>query len=127
MKSKSAAIKLRIIETKQDKQHNAIIFEMAMGNMPEKYVAEAKRIDEDAYAEECFAFQFRFCIGANRFFISEVGGKEAYYLDENGDRHYMDYKIPQNLTNIAIDQCTGRLQRMGIKKKRASREKKAAI
>lgn len=124
MGKKSTAIKLRIIETRRDKRLNAIIFEMAMDNMPEKYVEQAKKIDGEAYAEECFAFQFRFSIGTNRFFVNEVGGKEAYYIDENGDKHYLDYKIPQNLTNIAIDQCNCRLQKMGIKKRRSARAKK---
>lgn len=125
MEKKTTAI--RIIEARRDKEHNTVIFEMALDNMPEKYVKEAKEIDGDAYSDMCFAFQFRYRISANRYFINVVGGKEAYYIDENGNKHYMDYKISNKLTNSAIDQCAKRLQKMGIKKKRPPRGNKAPV
>lgn len=118
---KTNTISKRIIETHKDMKNNAITFEMELAHMPEQYVAIAKKLDGGAYSETCFAFQYKFSIAANRFFVSNVNGKETYYIDENGDRHYMDFKIPKNVMNIATEQCNKQLQKMGIKKVRKAR------
>lgn len=118
--SKSTTSK-RIIEVHQDLKHQAIIFEMELDRMPNKYIALAKEIDGDAYTESCFAFEFKYLMSANRYFVKSNNGMQAYYLDEEGNRHYMDYKIPKNVTDTATDQCHAHLKKIGVKRCRKSR------
>lgn len=122
-----------IIEIHKDPKKKIITFDIALARMPKEYVAFAKQIDGDAYTESCFAFQYRYLISANRFMVNTVDGKETYYIDENGDKHHLDFKLPKNVLDLATEQCNKRLIKMGIKKSRksrtmtASKTKKTAI
>ena len=117
---KNRTIAKRIIETRRDRKGNAVLFDLELAHVPAMYRKIAEELDGQAYTESCFAFQYKFVIDANRYFVNGVGGNELYYLDENGVKHYMDYKIPKNVIDIATDKCNAQLKKMGIKRQRKS-------
>lgn len=118
------ALSKGIIEAHSMPKKKSILFEMALGRMPSKYIKMAQKIDGDAYTDCCFAFEFKFLMDANRYVIINEDDKEAYYMDEDGNKHWMDYKIPKNVYNRAVEQCNAHLKRLGIKKERIRKERK---
>lgn len=103
-----------------DQLHGIIRFFMKMRNLPSTIVEKAKQIDGENFEPDCFGFCFSYHLQTNTYTILKKNGKAVYYLDENGDLHYMDYEIPDKIKTSAISKCNKELQRIGIKKKRKS-------
>lgn len=109
-----------IDEHKKIDKTGEVKFLMKLKNLPKKFVNLAKKIDGENYEPDCFGFEYSYNIGSKTFTVNKKNGYALYYLDEEGDRHYMDYEIPQNIETVAVKKCNKVLQQEGIKKKRKS-------
>lgn len=109
-----------IDEHKTNPKTGEVKFLMKLKNLPQKIVNLAKRIDGESYEPDCFGFEYSYNIGSKTFTVNKRDGYALYYLDESGERHYMDYDIPSNIETVAVKKCNKVLQQEGIKKKRKS-------
>lgn len=109
-----------IDEHEKNEKTGEVRFLMKLKNLPKKFVNLAKEIDGESYEPDCFGFEYSYNIGSKTFKVGKKNGDALYYLDEDGNRHYMDYEIPQNIETIATKKCNKVLQQEGIKKKRKS-------
>lgn len=102
-----------------DKSKKKIQFWMMIRNLPNKLVREAKRIDGKNYTSECFGFCYEFCIGTKRYKVrTEVvkgSEKEIFYIDQNGQRHWMNFELPNNVIRNAKAQCNKVLREEGLR------------
>ena len=95
---------------KIDKEKNEVSFWMMVKNLPEMVVAIAKNIDKENYAPDCFGFQYNYGILNKNYYIKKENGLSLYYLDNEGEKHYIEYEIPDNLIKSAIKKCNKILQ-----------------
>lgn len=108
----------------RNEKTNEINFFMKLKNLPQKFVNLAKKFDGENYEPDCFGFEYSYNIGSKTFTVEKTNGCALYYLDEDGDRHYMDYDIPENVKVIATKRCNTVLQKEGVKARRKSPTKK---
>ncbi len=109
-----------INEYKLDKAKGIVSFAMIMKNMPNAIVKKAKAIDGENYAPDCFGFRYTYNTRTKTYTLEKNNGRSVYYLDNDGEMHYMDYEVPKNITSSATSKCNKVLQKIGIKKKRKS-------
>ena len=109
------------------KEKNEVSFWMMVKNLPEMVVAVAKNIDKENYEPDCFGFQYNYGILNKNYYIKKENGLSLYYLDYEGEKHYIEYEIPDNLIKSAIKKCNKVLQEKGIKKRKKVAASKLAM
>ena len=73
-------------------------------DVPAKFIEEAKAIDGENYSKGCFGI----CVGrdeAGWFITQDEIDSELYYVDNDGDKHWMDYKLTELEEVEAIEVC----------------------
>ena len=98
------------------KEKNEVSFWMMVKNLPEMVVAVAKNIDKENYEPDCFGFQYNYGILNKNYYIKKDNELSLYYLDYEGEKHYIEYEIPDNF-----------LQEKGIKKRKKVTASKLAM
>ena len=76
------------------------VFAILVTDVPSKYVAQAKKIDGKYYKEDCFGIE-----------ISYHADEDKYYVDFNGNWHWLDYTFTQAEKDAAIELCKKDLQK----------------
>ena len=71
------------------------VFAILVTDVPSKYVAQAKKIDGKYYKDV----------------ISSEYDKQLYYVDFNGNWHWLDYTFTQAEKDAAIELCKKDLQK----------------
>lgn len=77
---------------------------LAVDDVPECFIKEAKKIDGENYSENCFGI----CViqTEDGWFVCEDSPNcELFYIDNDGDKHWMEYSLTNDEANIAIDYC----------------------
>lgn len=73
-------------------------------DVPRKFIKEAKRIDKENYLEDCFGI----CVGKDEdgwYVCQDAQECELYYIDNNGDKHWMAYLLSESEKESAIEYC----------------------
>ena len=97
-------MKVKCIEHVDDFGINENVCWIEVNDVESRFIEEAKTIDKDNYCEGCFGI----CVGHNEdeWYISEdEPGSELFYIDNDGDKHWMNYKLTDTEEIDAIEFC----------------------
>ena len=81
-----------------------LVFWIDVTDVPKQLVEQAKMIDGENYSNDCFGI----CAGANdgEFYICEDSpDSELYYVDNNGDKHWLGYVLSEAERNEVFEFC----------------------
>ena len=81
------------------------VFAILVTDVPSKYVAQAKKIDGKYYKEDCFGIEISYHADEDKYVISSEYDKQLYYVDFNGNWHWLDYTFTQAEKDAAIELC----------------------
>lgn len=87
-----------------DKFDNEYVCWVEVKDIPDKFILEAKRIDKENYSPDCFGI----CVGKDEtewYVCQDTLGCELYYVDNNGEKHWLKYILSDNERNEAIEYC----------------------
>ena len=89
------------------------IFWISLTDPPARLKSRAKLIDGEAYSDTCFAVWVSFYPDTGEFeFVKEKAGDAScsvFYIDNDGERHYFPYEIPEALEKQIISECRKKL------------------
>lgn len=91
-----------------------ITFWVMLRNLPQPFVKQAQEFDPIHYAGDCFGFQYTYCTKNHRYTVKSENDRQLYYLDENGNRHYMNYQIPKNVLREVRRRTTPLMKQRGL-------------
>ena len=97
-------MKVKCIEHIDDFGINENVCWVEVTDIPKEFVEEAKAIDKENYNEGCFGI----CVGQDEdgWYISEdEPGSELFYIDNDGDKHWMKYILTKTEEADAIEFC----------------------
>ena len=72
--------------------------------VPEEFVVQAKEIDGENYCEGCFGI----CVGHDEngwYVCQDYPSSELFYVDNDGDKRWMSYKLTEEEEIEAIKFC----------------------
>ena len=96
---------MKVLEMEHyDKFDGEYVCWVIVQNIPAKFVQEAKRIDKKNYSPTCFGI----CVGKDEcgwYICQDAPGCELYYVDNNGDKNWMDYVLSHAEEISAIEYC----------------------
>lgn len=97
-------MKIKCIEHVDNFGINENVCWVEVNDIPREFTEEAKAIDKENYDEGCFGI----CVGQDEdgWYISEdEPGCELFYIDNDGDKHWMNYKLTDTEEVNAIEFC----------------------
>ena len=97
-------MKIQSIEHIDDFGMHECLCWTVVDGVPTQFIEEAKAIDGDNYCEACFGI----CVGSDEdgWFVNQDDiNCELYYIDNNGDKHWMNYKLTEQEEADAIAYC----------------------
>ena len=83
---------------------NERAFWLDLEEIPEELIEQAKKIDGDNFSESRFGMLV-VQTGYNWFVCMDAPSKDVYYIDNNGNRHWMKYVMSEEEEQHAIDYC----------------------
>ena len=102
-------MKIKRIEHIDDFGINEHVCWAEVAGVPNEFIEEAVAIDKENYNEGCFGI----CVGQDEdgWYISqEEPGSELFYIDNDGDKHWMNYKLTKTEEVNAIEFCKNYLE-----------------
>ena len=73
-------------------------------DIPNEFVQEAKRIDKENYLEDCFGICV--CYAEDEWYVCQDSPAcELYYIDNDGEKHWMEYILDDDEKESAIEYC----------------------
>ena len=102
-------MKFNEIET-VDLLQDVTIFWVALSDMPEVVQNKARGIDAEEYDAQGFGACVGYDIAQNKLFFftdedAATGGGNIYYVDADGDKHWFQVEIGDDLTKQIFDAC----------------------
>lgn len=97
-------MKIKCIEHVDDFGANENVCWLEVVDVPTEFIEEAKVIDKENYNEGCFGI----CVGQDEggwYVCEEEPGSELFYIDNDGDKHWMNYKLTELEEADAIKFC----------------------
>lgn len=97
-------MKIKCIEHVDDFSSNEHVCWAEVVDIPKQLVEEAKAIDGEHYCENCFGI----CVGCDEegwYICQDSFDQELYYVDNDGEKYWMDYKLTEPEKNEAIEFC----------------------
>lgn len=83
---------------------DSIVFWCDVKNVKKEYIKKAKEIDGENFNEDCFGVCVHF--DEKGFHIVEDSeNHELYYIDNDGDKHYMDMKLSDKEAELVYQVC----------------------
>ena len=80
-------------------------------DIPKIFIEKAKEIDKENYSKDCFGI----CVAKSEdddwCVCQESFGCELYYIDNNGDKHWMEYLLNDIEKDKAIEFCSNYVKR----------------
>lgn len=101
-------MKIRCIEHVDDFNTDEHVFWLEVDDVPEEFIREAKEIDGDEFLETCFGI----CVvnSESEWFVCEDNVDcELFYINNDGDKCWLAYKLTEDETNEAIEFCKNNL------------------
>lgn len=103
-------MKIKLMEH-YDEFDSAVVCWLEVENVPDYYQHLGKQIDGVYYLESCFGI----CVGQdhNEWYVCrDAVGCELFYIDNNGEKHWMPYLLTEDETKEAIEFCKEYLGRL---------------
>ena len=97
-------MKIRCIEHVDEFGANERTFWLEVEDVPRELIEEAKVIDGENFDISCFGV----CViqtGDNWFVAMDEPGRDMFYIDNNGDKHWLQYIVSTEEEHDAIKYC----------------------
>lgn len=102
-------MRVKCIEHVDKFYENERAFWLEVEEIPEEFIEQAKEIDGENFSESCFGI----CViqtGYNWFACIDEPGQELFYIDNNGDKHWLPYMVTEEEEQSAIAYCMDSLK-----------------
>lgn len=102
-------MKIRCIEHVDKFGPNERTFWLEVEDIPRELIEEAKVIDGENFDISCFGI----CViqtGSNWFVCVDEPKKELFYIDNDGDKHWLPYEVSQEEEDNAIEYCMNNIK-----------------
>ena len=109
-------MKIRCIEHMDEFGPNERTFWLEVEDIPKELIEEAKAIDGENFDMSCFGI----CViqtGNDWFVCMDEPRRELFYIDNDGDKHWLQYETSKEEEHDAIEYCMNSLKENGQKKK----------
>ena len=96
-------MKIEIMEH-YDEFDGAVVCWLEVEEVEDYFKCLAKQIDGENYSEDCFGI----CVGCDEdgwYVCQDSPSCELFYVDNNGDKHWMDYVLTDDENTEAIKFC----------------------
>lgn len=80
------------------------IFWLEVDNIPREFIDRAKEIDKEDYEESCFGICV-ICTEAGWAVCEDEPGCQLFYIDNDGNKHWMPYELSTEEEHDAIEYC----------------------
>lgn len=96
------------------------VISMVVGDVPENFIMEAKEIDKENFSEECFGVWVNYEKETGEFaVITDHEDSQLYYVDNSGDKHWLDYLLSEQEVKAVTDACRNVLKSLEKQEKDA--------
>ena len=102
-------MKVRCIEHVDEFGKNERTFWLEVEDIPRELVEEAKAIDGENFDMSCFGI----CViqtGSDWFVCMDEPGSEVFYIDNDGDKHWLKYETSTEEEHDAIEYCINNIK-----------------
>lgn len=109
-------MKFKCIEHMDEFGPNERTFWVEVEDIPRELIEEAKIIDGENFDMSCFGI----CViqtGNDWFVCMDEPGSEVFYIDNDGEKHWLQYATSKEEEHDAIEYCMNSLEENGQKKK----------
>ena len=103
-------MKVRCIEHVDDFNEKEHIFWLEVDDVPKEFIEQAKVIDGDEFLETCFGICV-ICNGDEWCICQDNLDCELFYIDNDGEKHWMKYKLTASEAHDAIEYCINSLDK----------------
>ena len=93
-----------------DEFDSAVVCWLEVKDVSDDFKQLAKQIDRENYSEDCFGI----CVGCDEdgwYICQDAPSCELFYIDNNGEKHWMDYVLTEEENREAIEFCKKELGR----------------
>lgn len=97
-------MKINSIEHMDEFGANERVFWVVVGDVHQRFVEAAQRIDQENYCEDSFGV----CVGQDEdgwYVCEDMPGSNLYYISNDGDKCWMDYKLTEQEQDEVIEFC----------------------
>ena len=109
-------MKIKFIEHMDEFGPNERTFWLEVEDVPSEIIEQAKAIDGENFSMSCFGI----CViqtGNDWFVCVDEPRKELFYIDNDGDKHWLQYEVSAEEEHDAIEYCMNSLEESSEKKK----------
>lgn len=102
-------MKIKIMEH-YDEFDEAVVCWLEVEDVPDSFKRLARNIDRENYSESCFGI----CVGCDEdgwYVCQDAPNCELFYVDNNGDKHWMSYVLTEAENAEVIEYCKRELGR----------------
>ena len=102
-------MKVRCIEHVDSFSRTEHTFWLEADNVPREFIAKAKEIDGEEFLESCFGICV-ICAEDGWFVCEDEPGCQLFYIDNDGDKHWMPYELTASEEHDAIEYCMNNIK-----------------
>ena len=87
-----------------DEFDSAVVCWLEVEDIPESFKSLGQQIDGENYLDDCFGI----CVGRDEndwYVCQDAPGCELFYIDNDGEKHWMSYVLTENESKEAIEFC----------------------
>ena len=104
-------LKVKEVENIDD-LYDEKVLSLSVGNVPERFIREAKEIDGENYSSDCFGVWVNYDIETGELVVIEDRkGSQLYYVDNQGGKHWLDYLLTEQETAMVTEICRKELKK----------------
>ena len=90
------------------------VLSLVVGNVPKQFIREAKKIDGRNYSSDCFGIWVNYEVETGELVvITDQERSQLYYVDNLGDKHWLDYLLTEQETAMVTEICRKELKEYG--------------
>ena len=96
-------MKIKVMEH-CDEFDSAVVCWLDVEDVQDNFKQLAKQIDGENYLEDCFGI----CVGRDEdgwYVCQDAPGCELFYIDNDGEKHWMSYMLTEDENSEAIKFC----------------------
>ena len=106
-------MKVRCIEHVDKFNEKEYAFWLEVDDVPKKFIEQAKIIDGEEFLETCFGICIM-CNGDDWCICQDDANCELFYIDNEGEKHWLEYVLNNKENNEAIKYCRNNLKKEGV-------------
>lgn len=123
---KNYIVRLETVTTKRNSEEveniddldDVKVLSLVVGNVPKQFIREAKAIDGRNYSSDCFGIWVNYEVETGELVvITDQERSQLYYVDNLGDKHWLDYLLTEQETAMVTEICRKELKEYGVPEK----------